>query len=130
MAKFQGAAEWWSGLWSQIGQFFSGIWTGICNFFTQTIPQAWQSVVAWFQGIPEWWSGIWQQVHDFFVNIWTMMMQNPVISGIVTTIQTLWQNAVTTLQGIWTGLQQIASRRLGADQEHDPGTGALTDRPG
>ena len=109
VAKFQGAAEWWSGLWSQIGQFFSGIWTGICTFFTQTIPQAWQSVVAWFQGIPEWWSGIWQQVHDFFVNIWTMMMQNPVISGIVTTIQTLWQNAVTTLQGIWTGLQQIAS---------------------
>lgn len=109
VAKFQGAAEWWSGLWSQIGQFFSGIWTGICTFFTQTIPQAWQSVVAWFQGIPEWWSGIWQQVHDFFVNIWTMMMQNPVISGIVTIIQTLWQNAVTTLQGIWTGLQQIAS---------------------
>lgn len=109
VAKFQGAAEWWSGLWSQIGQFFSGIWTGICTFFTQTIPQAWQSVVAWFQGIPEWWSGIWQQVHDFFVNIWTMMMQNPVISGIVTTIQTLWQNCVTTLQGIWTGLQQIAS---------------------
>lgn len=109
VAKFQGAAEWWSGLWSQIGQFFSGIWTGICTFFTQTIPQAWQSVVAWFQGIPEWWSGIWQQVHDFFVNSWTMMMQNPVISGIVTTIQTLWQNAVTTLQGIWTGLQQIAS---------------------
>ena len=109
VAKFQAAAEWWTGLWSQIGQFFSGIWTGICTFFTQTIPQAWQSVVAWFQGIPEWWSGIWQQVHDFFVNIWTMMMQNPVISGIVTTIQTLWQNAVTTLQGIWTGLQQIAS---------------------
>ena len=109
VAKFQGAAEWWSGLWSQIGQFFSGIWTGICTFFTQTIPQAWQSVVAWFQGIPEWWSGIWQKVHDFFVNIWTMMMQNPVISGIVTTIQTLWQNCVTTLQGIWIGMQQIAS---------------------
>mgnify|MGYP005764018133 CR=1 FL=1 len=109
VAKFQGAAEWWSGIWSQIGDFFSGIWNSICSFFTETIPQAWQSVVAWFQGIPEWWSGIWQQVSDFFTNIWTMMMQNPVISGIVTTIQTLWQNCVTTLQGIWSGLQQIAS---------------------
>ena len=109
VAKFQGAAEWWSGIWSQIGDFFSGIWNSICSFFTETIPQAWQSVVAWFQGIPEWWSGIWQQVSDFFTNIWTMMMQNPVISGIVTTIQTLWQNCVSTLQGIWSGLQQIAS---------------------
>lgn len=109
VSKFQGIPEWWSGIWSQVGEFFSGIWSNICSFFTETIPAAWQSVVAWFQGIPEWWAGIWQQVHDFFVNIWTVMMQNPVISGIVTTIQTLWQNCVTTLQGIWSGLTQIAS---------------------
>ena len=109
VSKFQGIPEWWSGIWSQVGEFFSGIWSNICSFFTETIPAAWQSVVAWFQGIPEWWAGIWQQVHDFFANIWTMMMQNPVLSGIVTTIQTLWQNCVTTLQGIWSGLTQIAS---------------------
>lgn len=109
VSKFQGIPEWWAGIWSQVGEFFSGIWSNICSFFTETIPAAWQSVVAWFQGIPEWWAGIWQQVHDFFANIWTMMMQNPVISGIVTTIQELWQNCVTTLQGIWTGLTEIAS---------------------
>lgn len=109
VSKFQGIPEWWSGIWSQVGEFFSGIWSNICSFFTETIPAAWQSVVAWFQGIPEWWSGLWQQVHDFFANIWTMMMQNPVISGIVTTIQELWQNCVTTLQGIWSGLTEIAS---------------------
>lgn len=109
VSKFQGIPEWWAGIWSQVEEFFSGIWSNICSFFTETIPAAWQSVVAWFQGIPEWWAGIWQQVHDFFENIWTMMMQNPVISGIVTTIQTLWQNCVTTLQGIWSGLTQIAS---------------------
>ena len=80
----------------------------IASFFTETIPQAWNSVVAFFAGIPEWWSGIWQQVSDFFTNIWTTMMQNPVISGIITTITTLWQNAVTTLQGIWQGLATIA----------------------
>lgn len=107
--KFQSIPEWWAGIWQSVGDFFSGIWQGICSFFTETIPAAWQSVVAWFQGIPEWWAGIWQQVSDFFTNIWTMMMQNPVISGIVTTIQTLWQNLVTTLQGIWTGLTEIAS---------------------
>lgn len=106
---FQGIPEWWAGIWQGVGDFFAGIWQGICSFFTETIPAAWQSAVAWFQGIPEWWAGIWQQVSDFFTNIWTTMMQNPVISGIATTIQTLWQNLVATLQGIWTGLTEIAS---------------------
>ena len=101
--------EWFGNLWQTVKDKCSVIWNAICTFFTETIPQAWDALVAKFQGVAEWWSGIWQQVHDFFVNIWTMMIQNPVISGIVTTIQTLWQNCVTTLQGIWTGLQQIAS---------------------
>ena len=101
--------EWFGNLWQTVKDKCSVIWDAICTFFTETIPAAWDALVAKFQGAAEWWSGIWQQVHDFFVNIWTMMIQNPVISGIVTTIQTLWQNCVTTLQGIWTGLQQIAS---------------------
>lgn len=80
----------------------------IVSFFTETIPQAWSTLMEFLSGVPEWWSGIWQQVSDFFTNIWTTMMQNPVISGVVTTITTLWQNAVTTLQGIWQGLVTIA----------------------
>lgn len=80
----------------------------IASFFTETIPQAWSTLMQFLSGVPEWWSGIWQQVSDFFTNIWTTMMQNPVISGVVTTITTLWQNAVTTLQGIWQGLVTIA----------------------
>lgn len=101
--------EWLGNLWQGLKEKCAAIWGYICSFFTETIPQAWQSVVAWFQGVPEWWSGIWQQVHDFFTNIWLMIMQNPTISTIVTTIQTLWQNCVTTLQGIWSGLTEIAS---------------------
>ena len=107
--KFQSIPEWWSGIWQQVSDFFSGIWSGICSFFTETIPAAWQSVVSWFQGIPEWWAGVWQPVHDFFVNIWTAMMQNPVIQGIVSTIQELWTNTTTTLQNIWTNIQTLAS---------------------
>ena len=80
----------------------------IVSFFTDTIPQAWSTLMDFLSGVPEWWSGIWQQVSDFFANIWTTMMQNPVISGIVTTITTLWQNAVNTLQNIWQGLVTIA----------------------
>ena len=80
----------------------------IVSFFTDTIPQAWSTLMDFLSGVPEWWSGIWQQVSDFFTNIWTTMMQNPIISGIVTTITTLWQNAVNTLQNIWQGLVTIA----------------------
>ena len=108
MDFLSGVPEWWSGIWQQVSDFFMQIWNGIVNFFTVTIPQAWNSVVTFFAGVPAWWSGIWQQVSDFFANIWTTMMQNPVISGIVTTITTLWQNAVNTLQNIWQGLVTIA----------------------
>lgn len=108
MEFLSGVPTWWSGIWQQVSDFFANIWNGIINFFTVTIPQAWNSVVAFFAGIPAWWSGIWQQVSDFFANIWTTMMKNPVISGIVTTITTLWQNAVNTLQNIWQGLVTIA----------------------
>lgn len=108
MEFLSGVPEWWSGIWQQVSDFFMQIWNGIVNFFTVTIPQAWNSVVTFFTGIPAWWSGIWQQVSDFFTNIWTTMMQNPIISGIVTTITTLWQNAVNTLQNIWQGLATIA----------------------
>lgn len=108
MEFLSGVPEWWSGIWQQVSDFFMQIWNGIVNFFTVTIPQAWNSVVTFFAGVPAWWSGIWQQVSDFFANIWTTMMQNPVISGIVTTITTLWQNAVNTLQNIWQGLVTIA----------------------
>ena len=108
MDFLSGVPEWWSGIWQQVSDFFMQIWNGIVNFFTVTIPQAWNSVVTFFARVPAWWSGIWQQVSDFFANIWTTMMQNPVISGIVTTITTLWQNAVNTLQNIWQGLVTIA----------------------
>ena len=108
MEFLSGVPEWWSGIWQQVSDFFMQIWNEIVNFFTVTIPQAWNSVVTFFMGIPAWWSGIWQQVSDFFTNIWTTMMQNPIISGIVTTITTLWQNAVNTLQNIWQGLVTIA----------------------
>lgn len=102
-------SEWFGDLWVKVKEKCSQVWESICSFFTETIPQAWDSLVAKFQSIPEWWSGIWQQVADFFSGIWQSMMENPVLSSIVTTIQDLWQNAATTLQGIWSGLTEIAS---------------------
>ena len=96
-------------IWSQVKEFFVSAWQAICSFFTETIPGAWNSLVSFFQGIPEWWSGLWQSVGDFFSGIWTDMMNNPVLSGIVDMIHSLWQNLSSTLQGIWSGIQTAAS---------------------
>ena len=96
-------------VWTQVKEFFVSAWEVICSFFTETIPAAWESLVSFFQGIPEWWSGLWQSVGDFFSNVWTGMMENPVLSGIVDMIRSLWENLSATLQGIWQGIQTAAS---------------------
>lgn len=96
-------------VWAKIKEFFVSAWEVICSFFTETIPNAWNSLVSFFQGIPEWWSGLWQSVGDFFSNIWSNMMNNPVLTGIVDMIRSLWENLSTTLQGIWDGIKTAAS---------------------
>ena len=96
-------------VWAQVRDFFVSAWEVICSFFTETIPAAWESLVSFFQGIPAWWSGLWQSVGDFFNNVWTGMMENPVLSGIVDMIRSLWENLSAALQGIWSGIQTAAS---------------------
>lgn len=80
----------------------------IAGFITDVIPKAFDALKTFISGIPEWWSGIWNQISDLFTSTWNTMMQNPVVSGVVTTIIALWENAVNTLQGIWQGLTTIA----------------------
>ena len=96
-------------VWAQVRDFFVSAWEVICSFFTETIPATWESLVSFFQGIPAWWSELWQSVGDFFNNVWTGMMENPVLSGIVDMIRSLWENLFTALQGIWQGIQTAAS---------------------
>jgi len=96
-------------VWAQVKEFFVAAWEVICSFFTETIPAAWESLAGIFRQIPAWWSGLWQSVGDFFSNIWTGMMENPVLSGIVDMIRSLWENLSSTLQGIWQGIQTAAS---------------------
>ncbi|MEH2954429.1 phage tail tape measure protein [Candidatus Merdisoma sp. JLR.KK011] len=96
-------------VWAQVRDFFASAWEVICSFFTETIPAAWESLVSFFQGIPAWWSGLWQSVGDFFNNVWTGMMENPVLSGIVDMIRSLWENLSAAMLGIWQGIQTAAS---------------------
>lgn len=99
--------EWFGNLWTAVKEKCIKAWQGICSFFTETIPQAWDSLVGKFQGVQAWWSGIWQQVGDFFSNIW-----NSICSFFTEIIPQAWQNVVSWFQGIpawWAGIwQQVA----------------------
>ena len=113
VALLYNKCEWFrdavNAVWAQVRDFFVSAWEVICSFFTETIPATWESLVSFFQGIPAWWSELWQSVGDFFNNVWTGMMENPVLSGIVDMIRSLWENLFTALQGIWQGIQTAAS---------------------
>ena len=79
----------------------------IVSFFTETIPQAWSTLMEFLSGVPEWWSGIWQQVSDFFVGIW-----NGIITFFTVTIPQAWDSVTTFFAGIpawWSGIWQQVS---------------------
>lgn len=79
----------------------------IASFFTETIPQAWSTLMEFLSGVPEWWSGIWQQVSDFFMGIW-----NGIITFFTVTIPQAWDSVTTFFAGIpawWSGIWQQVS---------------------
>ena len=101
--------EWFGNLWQVVSQKLMELWNGVVVFFTETIPAAFQICIGFFSAIPDWWSGLWSQVSAFFTDIWNAILQNPIVQLVVTTLTSLWENAKNTLQGIWSGICQIAS---------------------
>ena len=101
--------EWFGNLWQAVSQKLMELWNGLVVFFTEAIPAAFQTFISFFSAIPDWWRGLWSQVSAFFMNTWNAILQNPLIQLVVTTITSLWENAKNTLQGIWSGICQIAS---------------------
>ena len=101
--------EWFGNLWQTVSQKLMELWNGVVVFFTETIPAAFQIFIGFFSAIPDWWSGLWSQVSAFFTDTWNAILQNPIVQLVVTTITSLWENAKNTLQGIWSGICQIAS---------------------
>ena len=69
------------GAWNAIASTAQNVFGTIAGFFTNTIPNAWNSLVAFFNGIPAWWNNLWTQVGQFFTNIW-----NSIIGFFTTTI--------------------------------------------
>lgn len=101
--------EWFGNLWQAVSQKLMELWNGVVVFFTETIPAAFQIFIGFFSAIPDWWSGLWSQVSAFFTNTWNAILQNPIVQLVVTTVTSLWENAKNTLQGIWSGICDIAA---------------------
>lgn len=105
----EGFRDFWIDLWEKVSEFFTKVWDGIIKFLTETIPSAWNSVIAFFEGIPAWWENLWNGIANYFSEIWNAILGNPIVSTIINTITLLWTNAVNTIQSIWNGLKDIAS---------------------
>ena len=101
--------EWFGNLWQAVSQKLMELWNGVVVFFTETIPAAFQTFIGFFSAIPDWWSGLWSQVSAFFTNTWNAILQNPNVQLVVDTVTSLWENAKNTLQGIWSGICDIAA---------------------
>lgn len=101
--------EWFGNLWQAVSQKLMELWNGVVVFFTETIPAAFQTFIGFFSAVPDWWSGLWSQVSAFFTNTWNAILQNPIVQLVVTTVTSLWENAKNTLQGIWSGICDIAA---------------------
>lgn len=101
--------EWFGNLWQAVASKLMGLWDGVVAFFTETIPAAFQKFIGFFSAIPDWWSGLWSKVSSFFSDTWNTILQNPIVQLVVDTVTSLWENAKHTLQGIWSGICEIAA---------------------
>ena len=86
--------------WNAIKEVAISVWGGICDFFTETIPNAWNSLVSWCEGIPEWFNGIWDSVLAVFQE-WGMNIQLFFTETIPAAIQTVidWFNQLPYMIG-------------------------------
>lgn len=59
----EGFRNFWIGLWDTIKETFENVWNGIVTFFTDTIPNA-------FQSLKDKISEIGNNIKQFFINVW------------------------------------------------------------
>lgn len=83
--------------WESIRSAAIKIFTSVANFFTQTIPNAFNSVLSWFNNIG-----------SKFANI-----GRNIIAGIRSGISSAWNNLVSWFRGLFGDLIGIAKRILG-----------------
>lgn len=87
--------QFWIDLWENIKQVFSVVWDAIVGFFTETIPNAINSVLGIFQKFDNWLTGIfstdWSESFGAF---------GEVINGFLANIKNVWNSIKKVFQGI------------------------------
>lgn len=87
--------QFWVNLWENIKKVFSDVWDAIVGFFTETIPNAIDTVLGVFQKFDDWLTGIfstdWSESFGAF---------GEVINGFLANIKNIWNSIKKVFQGI------------------------------
>lgn len=87
--------EFWINLWENIQKAFSKVWDAIVGFFTETIPNAIDSVLGIFKKFDDWLTGIfstdWSESFGAFGEI---------LNGFFANVQNIWNSIKKVFQGI------------------------------
>ena len=121
----------WEGLWLSIKETVSAVVEAIGTFFTQTVPAAFTSFVAFFQGLWEgvktFFSGIWESMKEIVSTAWETI-QNVVqvaimaigeffstaLTIITLPFQLIWENCKEIITAAWLAIQEAISAALEA----------------
>lgn len=118
----EGFRNFWIALWENVKTVAGVVIEALVNFFTVTIPNAWNSLVAFFQGIPQWFSNLFNSIKTgiqtslnsivtVFTNIWNTIKTttSTIITSIVTFITTKFSGVISGVQTIFSGLSTYFS---------------------
>ncbi len=125
--------QFWIGLWEAIKTAVQTVVQAIITFFTQTIPEAFQSFVAFFQGlwqgISEFFSGLWESMKQIVSSAWegiknvvqlAIMAIGEIFSTALTIItlpfRFIWENCKEIIVQAWEGIKTVVSGALTAIQ--------------
>lgn len=74
--------------WEWIADLAKDVWEGVANFFTETIPDAFNSVIDWFKDVGQWFEDIGKNIVD----------------GIKSGIKKAWDGLTGWFSDLWDGL--------------------------
>ena len=121
--------QFWINLWEAIKTAVKTVVDGIVNFFTVTVPEAFNSFVAFFQGLWEgiksFFSGIWEGMKEIVTTVWetiknvvqvAIMVIGEIFSTALTIItlpfQFIWENCKEIITTAWEAIKGIISTAL------------------
>lgn len=98
-----GFRNFWIGLWENVKTVAGVVIDALVNFFTVTLPNAWNSLVAFFQGIPQWFSNLFNSIKTGIQNA---------LNSIVTIFTNIWDSIKNTTSSIITGIVTLVTTKF------------------